>query len=75
MRLMTNKLQPLPCKVPKKFIEGCGDDLIFLVAHGTFISHGCLFKIHLIVALINWAVFQTKLKLNLIQHYIFYKNR
>ena len=72
---MTNKLQPLPCKVPKQFSEGCVDYLITLVLHGTFISHSCLFKIHLIVALIYWAVFQTKLKLNLIQYYIFYKNR
>ena len=47
---MTNKLQPLPCKVPKKFIEGCGDYLIILVLHVTFVSHGCLFKIHVIVA-------------------------
>ena len=49
MRLMTNKLQYLPCKVPKKFIEGCGDYLIILVLHGTFFIHGGLFKIHLIV--------------------------
>ena len=75
MRLMTNKLQPLPLKFPKKFIEGCGDCSIILVPHGTFVSHGCLFKIHLIIPWINWAVFQTELKLNLIQDYIFYKSR
>ena len=50
MRLTADKLQPLPYKVPKKSIEGCGDYLIILVLHGTFVSHGCLFKIHLIVA-------------------------
>ena len=50
IRLMTNKLQPLPCKVPKKFFEGCGDYLIILVLRGTFVSQCCLFKIHLIVA-------------------------
>ena len=32
------------------FIEGCGDYLIILVLHATFVSHGCLFKIHVIVA-------------------------
>ena len=50
MKPMANKLQPLPCKVSKKFIEGRGDYLIILVLHVTFVSHGCLFKIHVIVA-------------------------
>ena len=43
MKLMTNKLQPSPCKVPEKFIEGCGDYLTISVLHGTFVSDGCLF--------------------------------
>ena len=34
---MTNKIQPLPCKVPKKSIEGCGGYLIILVLHGTLV--------------------------------------
>ena len=75
MKLMTNKLQPLPWKVHKKFSVGCGDYLIILVKHGTFVSHGFVFKIHVTVAQINWAAFQTELKLNLIQYYILYKNR
>ena len=50
MKLMTNKLQPLTCQVPEKFIEGCGGYLIILVLHGTFVSHVYLFKIHVIVA-------------------------
>ena len=66
MKLMTNKVQPLPCRVSKKFSVGCGDCLIILLLHGTFVSHGCLFKIHVTVARINWAVLQTKFKLNLI---------
>ena len=45
-----NKFHPLPSKVPKKFSVGCGDYLIVLVLHRTFFSHGCLFKIHVIVA-------------------------
>ena len=49
MKLMANKFQPLPCKFPKKFIEGCGDYLIILVLHITFASHGCLFNTHVIV--------------------------
>ena len=53
VKLMANKLQPLPCKVPKKFIDVCGDYLIILVLDGTFFSHGCLFKIILIVAWIK----------------------
>ena len=36
---ITNKLQPLPCKVSRKFIEGCGDYLIILVQHEPSISH------------------------------------
>ena len=75
MKLMTNRFQPLPCKVLQKFNVRCGGYLISLVLHGTFVSHGSLFKIHVTVAQINWAVFQTKPKLNLIQYYIFYKNR
>ena len=53
---MTNKLQLLPCKVPKKFSMGYGGYSIILVLRGTFISHVCLFKIHVTVAWINWAV-------------------
>ena len=30
-----------------------------LVLHRTFISHDCLFKIHVTAVWINWAVFQT----------------
>ena len=41
---MTNKLQHLRFKVL------CGDYLIILVLHGMFISHVCLFKIHVTVA-------------------------
>ena len=47
---MANKLQPLPCKVPKKFIEGRGGYLVILVLQVIFVSHGCLFKIHVIAA-------------------------
>ena len=47
---MTDKLQSLPFKVPKKFSVGCGDYSIILVLHGMFIVHVCLFKIHLRVA-------------------------
>ena len=50
MRLMANKLLPLPCKVPKNFIEGCGNYLVILVLHGKLVSRGCLFKTYLIVA-------------------------
>ena len=50
MKLMANKLQSVPSKVPEKFIEGCGGYLIILVLHVTFVSHSCLFKIHVIVA-------------------------
>ena len=39
---MTNKLQPFPCKVPRKFIVVPGDYLIILVLHETFMNHGCL---------------------------------
>ena len=57
---MTNKLQPLPCKVPEKFIEGCGDYSVIFVLHGTFVSRGCLFKIHEFTGLcsrlnLNWT--------------------
>ena len=75
IKLMTNKLQPLSCKVPEKFRVECRDYLIVLALHGTFISHVCLFKICVTVAWINWPVFQTKLKLNLMQYYVFSKNR
>ena len=74
MKLMTYKLQPWPCKVPKTLSVGCGGYLIILLLHGTSVSHGCLFKIYVTVAGINWAVFQSKFKLNLIQYYIFHKN-
>ena len=50
MKLMANKLYPLPCKVPEKFIKGCGEYLIILVLHVPFVSHGCVFKIHVIAA-------------------------
>ena len=53
MRLVTNKLQLFPCKVPTRFIEEWGDYLIILVQHGTFVNHGYLFKIQLTVAWIN----------------------
>ena len=43
---MTIKLQPLPCRVSRKFSVGCGDYLITLVQHGASISHVFLFKIH-----------------------------
>ena len=75
MKFVTNELQLLPCKLPKKFRVECDDYLTFLVLHGTFVSHGCLFKIKVTVARISWAVLQTKLKLSLKQYYIFYKNR
>ena len=75
IKLMTNKLQPFPSKIPRKFNVGCGDYLIILVLHGISISHVCLFKIHVTVAWINWTMFQIKLKPNLMQYYIFYKNR
>ena len=47
---MTNKLQPLSCKVPEKFRVGCRDYLIILALHGMYISHVCLFKIYVTVA-------------------------
>lgn len=75
MKMETNKWQSLPCKVPKNFSVRCVDYLFILVQHETFVSHGCLFQIHVTVAQINWAVLQTKLKLKLIQCYTFYKNR
>ena len=49
------------------FSKGSDDSLIILVLHG--ISHVYLIYIHATVAKINWAVFQTKLKPNLMQHY------
>ena len=39
IKLITNKLQPLPSEVPGQFIVGLGDFLIILVLHGTSISH------------------------------------
>ena len=74
MKLVTNKWQTSPCKVLKKFSVGCGDYLVISVLHETFVSYGYFFKIDIAVAQINWAVLQTKLKLSLIQCYIFYKN-
>ena len=72
---MTNKWQPLPTKPPKKFSLRYVDYLFILVVHGTFVSYDCLFKTHVTVAQIHWTVFQTKLKLNLRQCFILYKNR
>ena len=46
MKMETDKWQPLPCKVPKNFSVRCVDYLFILVLHETFVSHGCLFKIH-----------------------------
>ena len=57
IKLMTIKLQLFPCEVPKKFNVVCNDYLVILVLHRTFISHVCLFKIHVTVASVNWAVF------------------
>ena len=73
MKLVTNKWQHLPSKLPKKLCVRYFDYLFILVVHGAFFSHGCLFKTHVTVAQINWTVFQTKLKLNLIQCFIFIK--
>ena len=56
-------------------MEKCGDYLMILVLHGTFVSHGCLVKTYVIVALINWAVLETKRILNLMQYCVCYKNR
>ena len=53
---------------------GYGVYLIVLVSSGTFINNVCFIKIHVTVAWINWTVFQTKFKPNLIKD-LFYKNR
>ena len=73
MKLVTNKQQTLPGKVPTTFIVRSVDYLIILVLHVTFLSHNCLFKIHVTVVHISWDVFQTKFKPTLIECYISYK--
>ena len=50
IKLITDKLQSLSCKVSRKFSVGCGDYLIILVQYGASISRVCLFKIHGTVA-------------------------
>ena len=74
MKFMTNKLQPLPCKIPKRISVRCSDYLIILLLHGRFINYDCLFKFQVTVAWIILVVFQAKLKPNLIQYYTFSKN-
>ena len=66
MKLITKKLQPLPCKVPKR-------GMWWLCNY--FISHVCLFKILETVVWIIFALFQAKPKPNLMHYYIFYKDR
>ena len=69
MKLVTNKWQPLPRKVLKRSVW----DVLIIHFSTAFVSHGCLFNIHVTVAQINWSVFQTKIKLNLYSAIYFMK--
>ena len=46
IKLITNKLQALPCKVSEKSSVRCGDYSTILVLYEIFISCVCIFKIH-----------------------------
>ena len=73
IKLIKNKLEPLPCKVSRKFSVGCGIQLfqyrmelpLVMLAYLRFME-----QLHEL----TWLC-QTKFKPNLRQYYIFYKNR
>ena len=58
IKLIANKLQPLPCKVSRKFSMGFGDYLIILVQHGASISRCSIILYYILQYFVVYYILQ-----------------